>query len=305
MTVRGGVATCVVAVQLCGVFAGAGVAAAQDGDRCGRWSASTVASGYQMLENLAFDGRGGLLLSELPFSGSGGALQLLRAEGSRSIAAAVNTPGGIVVSGATAYVTTGSDIVGGLTGRASASIRAVDLDTGAVTTVADRLTAPNGLARLPDGGFVVSRDIGEPSTLTRIAPDGARTVLAPELTSTNGLAYDPARRKLFVSTTFDATTTLAAVDVDRPASPPARIAIPGFGPLNAADDLTVGRDGHVYLTLNLAGRVLRVDPATGRSCVITDGLPFVTSVRFGAGPGWDAESLYATSFSGTITRLRP
>ncbi|WP_280428138.1 SMP-30/gluconolactonase/LRE family protein [Nocardia brasiliensis] len=288
--------------------AATGSAVAEDGpaEGCARWASSTVASGYGILENLAFDGRGGMLLSEVPASGVGGALRRLGSDGSRTELAQASSPGGIVVSGATAYFTTGGSLSSGFAGRADGTIEALDLERGTVATVARGLTAPNGLALLPDGGFVVSRDLGSPNTLTRIDADGtgARPFVA-ELTSTNGLAYDGTRRKLFVSTTFEPVTTLAAVDLTRPDAEPARITVPGFGPLNAADDLTVGPDGAVYLALNAAGRVLRIDPDTARTCVVADGIPFATSARFGAGPGWDPGALYVTSFTGTITRLTP
>ncbi|MFI9508742.1 SMP-30/gluconolactonase/LRE family protein [Nocardia sp. NPDC052566] len=310
MVIRVAAAKGVLAVQLCLALAvaGAGAAVAEPDEvaGCGRWSATTVASGYSMLENLAFDGRGGMLLSELALSSSGGAVHVLRADGTRAVVASVNHPGGLVVSGGTAYVAAGGDFTLGGPGKSDGAIEAIDLDSGAVSTVASGLTAPNGLARLPDGGFVVSRDIGSPTTLTRVARDGSGAhTLAPGLTSTNGLAYDPVRRKLFVSTTFESVTTLAAIDIDHPDTPPARSTVPGFGLLNAADDLTVGSDGNVYLALNVAGRIVRVDPDTGSTCTIADGLPFATSARFGSGPGWDPGSLYVTSFLGTVTRLTP
>ncbi|MBF6124473.1 SMP-30/gluconolactonase/LRE family protein [Nocardia brasiliensis] len=230
--------------------AGTGSVVAQDGsvEGCARWASSTVAAGYGILENLAFDGRGGMLLSEVPASGVGGALRRLGSDGSRTELAQASSP----------------------------------------------------------GGFVVSRDLGSPNTLTRIDADGvgARPFVT-ELTSTNGLAYDGIRRKLFVSTTFEPVTTLAAIDLAQPDAAPARITVPGFGPLNAADDLTVGPDGAVYLALNAAGRVLRIDPDSARTCVVADGIPFATSARFGAGPGWDPGALYVTSFTGAITRLTP
>ncbi len=68
--------------------------------------------------------------------------------------------------------------------------------------------------------------------------------------------------------------------------------------------MTVGPDGMIYLAQNLAGRVLRVDPATGSSCVVGTGVPLTSSVEFG-GPGWDDNSLYATSFDGSVRKLTP
>ncbi|MFC9996030.1 SMP-30/gluconolactonase/LRE family protein [Nocardia sp. NPDC127526] len=273
---------------------------------CGVWAKSTIASGHGTLENLAFDGRGGLLLSELSLTGSGGALRRLTPDGALSTVAPIESPGGIVVSGATAYINSGNTLRSGLTDTPDGSIQSVDLTTGTVTTAASGLRMPNGLAQLPDGSFVVSRDLGSSTALTRIAADGTGAhPLAPDLTFTNGLAYDPSRRKLFVSTTFDSTTTIAAIAIDNPSAAPTRITLPGFGPLNSADDLTLGPDGAVYVTLNVAGQVVRVDPDTGHHCTIADNLPFATSVRFGQGPGWDPNSAYVTSFLGTVTRLTP
>ncbi|WP_069162373.1 SMP-30/gluconolactonase/LRE family protein [Nocardia altamirensis] len=308
MTVRRVAARGVLALSaVLAMATGAGVGAAEPGstDQCGRWTASTVSSGLGVLENLAFDGRGGLLLSEVPASGTDGALRRIRADGVREVLAFAGSPGGIVVSGSTAYFTNGGSLISGVAGRADGVIQALDLDRGTVSTVARGLVAPNGLAVLPDGGFVVSRDVGTPTTLTRVAADGSLAPLATDLTSTNGLAYDPNRRKLFVSTTFEPVSALAVLDMDRPDVAPVRITVPGYGPLNAADDLTVGPDGNVYLALNVAGRIVRVDPETGRSCTVAEDISFPTSARFGAGHGWDPRSLYVTSFAGTVTRLTP
>ncbi|MFB7722349.1 SMP-30/gluconolactonase/LRE family protein [Nocardia sp. NPDC056100] len=278
--------------------------AAPESTVCGMWTAATVASGFGSLENLAFDGGGGLLLSEISLTGSGGGLYRLTPDGTHTLAAAVESPGGIVVNAGKAYVNSGNTFASGVTNSPDGKIVSVDLATGTVTTVATGLHMPNGLAQLPDGGFAVSRDLGPDAVITRVAADGSGAhALAPGLNSTNGLAYDPVRRELFVSTTFDAVTAIAAIDIDRPDAAPRRITLPGFGPLNSADDLTVGPDGAVYVALNAAGQVVRVDPDAGTFCTIATGLPFVSSVRFGSGPGWDPNSLYATGFLGTVTRL--
>ncbi|MFG1782314.1 SMP-30/gluconolactonase/LRE family protein [Rhodococcus oryzae] len=294
-----GVAAVLVAVS------GPGVAAAAPG--CIPWTTERVAEGYGTLENLAFDGRGGLLLSETSLTGAVGAIRRLEANGSRSTAVPeVKAPGAIVVVGETAYFTTGNGFVSGLLGRGDGTIDALDLDTGAVTTVETGLTMPNGLAQLPDGDFVVSRDIGQSTGLTRV-PGSAElpSGFAPSLSSTNGLAYDEATRRLYVATTFNPVTTIAAVDIDHPDAPPRRFDLPGVGPINSADDLTVGPDGSVYVALNVAGTVVRLDPATGAQCTIVAGLPLISSVRFGSGPGWDPNALYATSFLGTVVKLTP
>ncbi|MFD4440032.1 SMP-30/gluconolactonase/LRE family protein [Nocardia sp. NPDC058519] len=272
---------------------------------CAPWAQHTVAAGYGILENLGFDGRGNLLLAQQSVTGSAGSLQRLGADGSTSVVVDdIDGPGAILVIGGIAYFTAGNSAASALTDRADGSIRALHLDTGAVTTVATGLTMPNGLAQLPNGDFVVSRDIGA-GTLTRVGADNTATPYAPSLSSTNGLAFDRPRNRLVVSTTFTPESVVAAVDYADSDSPPRQVVIPGAGPLNAADDLTVGPDGKAYVALNVAGRIEQVDLETGQTCPIADGLPLSSSARFGSGPGWDPNALYVTSFLGTVTRLTP
>ncbi|PKV98543.1 SMP-30/gluconolactonase/LRE family protein [Nocardia fluminea] len=272
---------------------------------CPQWTRHPVAAGYGILENLGFDGRGNLLLAEQSATGSTGTLQRLGADGSRSVAVTgVEGPGAIVAVGDTAYFTTGNSATSALTDRADGTIQALHLDSGAVRTVATGLTMPNGLAQLPDGDFVVSRDIGA-GTLTRVTTGNITTPYAPTLRSTNGLAFDTRRDRLIVSTTFNPASVIAAIDYRDPESPPLQAVIPGAGPLNSADDLTVAPDGKAYVTLNVAGSVQQVDLDTGQTCAIADNLPLSSSARFGAGPGWNPKSLYVTSFLGTVTELTP
>lgn len=272
---------------------------------CPSWTKSTVAKGYGLLENLAFDGQGSLLLSEGSLGGTPGGLRALSATGVRStVVANVASPGGIVVDGRTAYFNTGDGLASGFFNIADGTISKVDLDTGAVATVATGLVMPNGLTRLPGGDFVVSRDLGK-GTMTRVSPSGAKSSFAPAVTNSNGMAVDVARNQFYVVSTFNLTTDVYVVDLDDPAAKPRTIQIPGLGPLNSADDLTLGADGNLYVALNVAGSIVRVNPDTGAQCTLAKGLPFSSSLRFGAGPGWDPQSLYVTSFGGTVTRLTP
>ncbi|MEV6275159.1 hypothetical protein [Nocardia sp. NPDC051832] len=269
---------------------------------CGNWSRSVVASGYNMLEGLGFDGRGGLLLSDQSASGVGGAIRRLDAGGARSTVTMVDGPGAVLVSGDTAYYVSGLSLPSVLSGKTDGAIKAIDLDTGAISTVAANLRLPNGLAQLPSGDFVFTSDMG-PEQRVSLVRNGSYAGPFAALTSTNGVSYDAERRRLFVSTTFDPVTTIAMYDIDRPGADPTLFTLPGFGPLNGGDDLTVGPDGNVYLALSIGGKVVRLDPSTGASCTVADGLPLTTAVEFGSGPGWDPNALYATSYLGTVTKL--
>ncbi|MEV0251093.1 SMP-30/gluconolactonase/LRE family protein [Nocardia sp. NPDC050712] len=305
MRIRGNVAVSActaltgVALTLTG---GAPSAVAEPAAGCGAWTKTVVASGYNMLEGLGFDGRGGLLLSDQSATGVGGAIRRLDAGGARSTVTEVDGPGAVLVAQDTAYFVSGLSVPHVLAGKTDGSIKSIDLDTGAIATVAANLRLPNGLAQLPGGDFVFTSDMG-PDQRISLVRNGSYAGPFAGLTSTNGISYDPARRRLFVSTTFDPITTVAMYDVDRPGADPALFTLPGFGPLNGGDDLTVGPDGKVYLALSTGGKVVRLDPDTGASCTVADGLPLTTAVEFGAGPGWDPNALYATSYLGTVTKL--
>jgi sugar lactone lactonase YvrE len=272
---------------------------------CPAWTKSQVARGYSLLENLAFDGTGGMLLSESSAGGTPGGVRRLAADGTRStVVAPVTSPGGLVVDGNTLYFTSGNGLVSGLFNRPDGAINKVDLTTGATAVVATGLTMPNGMIQLPGGDLVVSRDLGKGS-MTRVTPAGVKTPFATQATSTNGMAVDAAAGEFYVDSTFNLKTQISVIALDAPHPTLRTITIPGLGPLNSADDLTRGPDGMLYVALNVAGKVVRVDPATGAQCTVASGVPLVSSVRFGAGPGWDPASLYATSFNGSVTRLTP
>lgn len=272
---------------------------------CGGWRADPVVAGMGPLENLAFDGRGGMLLSEQSaVDPAAGTVWTVRPDGSRTpLRERVPGPGGIVVRDGAAYVTTGNSAPSGLTGTPDGTIERIDLDTGRADTVARGLVMPNGLAPLSGGRWVVSRDLGSPTSMTVVGPDGDAAPFAPGITSTNGLAYDPASRALYVARTFDPVTTVERIPVDGSPTPPASYRFPGWGPANAADDLAVGSDGAVYVTHNVGARVVRIEPGTGATCVVADHLWLASSVRPGSGPGWDPHALYVTSLAGTVTAL--
>jgi hypothetical protein len=71
------------------------------------------------------------------------------------------------------------------------------------------------------------------------------------------------------------------------------------------DDLTIDSNGILYVAANLTGEVIRVDPASGKHCVIASGMQNTSSLKFGRGPGWRADSLYVTGFDGIVRELAP
>ena len=281
------------AVVVTGLLLGAATALAPTAgasSSCTPWSVSTVASGFGMLENLEFDGRGSMIVSETSPVGPG-ALRTVAPNGDR---------GTLVADVDTLYFTTGNSAAAGLLDTRTGTVGTIDLGTGVRSTYASGLAMPNGLARSESGDLFTTRNLGTLSGLTRVAVDGSVSTVRTDLGSANGIGIGEG--KIYVANTFDLETTLTVLDEKNPSGPAARIRIDGVGPLAMSDDLTVGDDGTVYLAQNLAGRVVRIDPESGASCVIATGVPLTSSVAFG-GAGFDEEALYATSFDGTVRKL--
>lgn len=267
---------------------------------CGTWTSSVVTTGAGMLENLEFDGNGSMVLSQSALIGPG-ALLKVAPDGTRTtLVGDVTGPGGLVAREGSVYFTTGNSTVSGLFGIADGSLRKVDVADGSVTTIADGLVMPNGLVQLDDNRFLTARTLTRPG-LTVVNSDGSSSIVREDLGTVDGLARSGST--IYVSTTFDMVTAVHILDANDLGGPVRTITLPGVGPANMADDLTVGPDGALYVAFNAGGKVVRVDPDSGSSCEIASGLPFTSAVKFGAGPGWDPNALYTTGFLGDVHRL--
>ena len=291
------------AIVVTGLLLGAATALAPTADAsssCTPWSVSTVASGFGMLENLEFDGRGSMIVSETSPIGPG-ALRTVAPNGDRgTLVADVESPGGLVRDGDTLFFATGNSAAAGLLDTRTGTVDTIDLGTGVRSTYASGLAMPNGLERSETGDLFTTRNLGSLPGLTRVAVDGSVSTVRTDLGSANGIGIG--NGKIYVANTFDLETTLTVLDEENPSGPSTRIRIDGVGPLAMSDDLTVGDDGTVYLAQNLVGRVVRIDPESGASCVIATAVPLTSSVAFG-GAGFDETALYATSFDGTVRKL--
>jgi DNA-binding beta-propeller fold protein YncE len=263
---------------------------------CAPWRVRTLLQGQGWLENLAFDGRGGITLSAL----ADGKLLLLSASGRLStLDGPVSAPGAQVRRGRVLSFVTGDAPSPAPVG----TVDRLDLRTGRRSTWAAGLTSPNGLAFLPNGDAIVSRTSGTGTGLTRIrARDPRHPQLGwAKLDDTNGLALDRARRKLYVARTLSADGEITVVQV----ADPRRTSVAGrLGPGVLPDDLTRDRRGVLYVAGFGSGAIHRLDPRTHRSCPIASGLEHPTSARFG-GPGRHVRHLYVTDAGGHLSELIP
>jgi hypothetical protein len=121
---------------------------------------------------------------------------------------------------------------------------------------------------------------------------------------TNGLAI--AGRQLYASVTLDLTSPVVRVPLDAPGTHTTVAQLSAFPTVyKGLDDLEAVGDTLV-VAANLAGELVRVDPGTGRSCVLVRGLITPTSVRrpVGFGSADPARELFVTEASGRILRVR-
>lgn len=271
---------------------------------CTPWAQRTVASGLAVLENLEFDGRGGMWLSSTTYNG----ILRLTPDGKTSVfLAGVKAPGGLRLRDGRLYFNTGNAFLSGIFGIPDGTLDYVDLRTGTRATATRGLTMPNGLVFLPNGDAVVSRDVGRGTGMTRIPADDTAhpQVRWVNLDDTNGMAVDPSGRWLYTVETFKWPSRVYRISIHDPSRVEVVAQLGWNGIPKGLDDMTIDGRGNLYIAANLAGQVIRVDPYTGSSCVIASGLWFPSSVKFGRGPGWSSHSLYVTGFDGRVRELTP
>src|SRR4051795_10020465 len=219
-------------------------------DPCAPWQQKTLKSGLGSLENLEFDGSGGLLLS----ASGPGAIERLTSDGTvTTLVPNVNAPGGQRVVGRMLYFNTGDAAQSGLTGTPDGTLDRFDLDTHVRSTFASGLTMPNGLAVLPNGDFVVSRDIGSGTGITRIPHDDPahpQTNWA-QIDDQNGMAVDPTGTYLYAVQTFTSDSAVLRIRIADPTDVKAVATLADPGP-KGLDDMTIDAHGILYVASNLS-----------------------------------------------------
>jgi hypothetical protein len=267
---------------------------------CTGWSAKTLASGLGSLENVEFDGQGGLILSASDHN----AVERLGRDGKvRTLVANVTSPGGLRVRAGVLYFNTGDSLATGALGRRDATLESLDLKSGRHTVVASGLPMANGLVFLPNGDALISRDVGGAPAITVIPKgDPAHSRGWAQTDDSNGMAVDPTGKFVYVNQTFKHDSPVLRI----PIADPSRIeVIARVGEAKGLDDMTIDRAGVLYLAANGTGEVLRLDPRSGASCTIAGGFRNTSAVKFGCGPGWPSSHLFVVGFDGVVRELTP
>jgi glucose/arabinose dehydrogenase len=268
---------------------------------CAPWTVTTLASGLGSLENLEPDGKDGLFLSA---SDQKAVLRLTRTGPPSTFAAGVTAPGGLRLRGRDLFVNTGDALAAGARGTADGAILRIDVPTRRRSTFATGLVMPNGLAFLPDGSAVTSRDVSglNPTGITRISNGRVQPSWTAQNDS-NGLAVDPTGTWLYTDETFTPQANVYRVQIAHPANRQLVTSLQGVGVFKGLDDLTISTSGVLYVAANLAGEVIRLDPRTKQSCVIARGLRNTSAVKQGRGRAFPSTRLYAVGFDGKVVEL--
>jgi hypothetical protein len=180
----------------------------------------------------------------------------------------------------------------------------VDLSLGASRVLLSGMPNPNFITALPSGGLLISDDTIEEILHT----DGATTSVWASLPSPNGMALAPDASVLYIATTFVTDPPLWRVPVGTDGTPGTAEVVTQFDTGSAPDGVAVSADGAVWVALNLANEIVRVDPQTGAAETFTTSVTTPASLAFGvdggAGGGFDPCSLYVTELYGdTVWRV--
>lgn len=171
----------------------------------------------------------------------------------------------------------------------------IDPATGEVDVIADGNAAgmedPNFVVTTPWGTILVSDDrVGE-DTIYEVTWEGDVSPWVTGVPTPNGMVFSLDNSTLYVATTFEeAGLWRVPVNAMGEADMPAKwVAFETKAP----DGVAIDSEGNVYVALNTAGEVAKVDPE-GNDTIVASGVRGAASLAFGQGD-FDPCSVYVTS----------
>ncbi|GAA1695154.1 SMP-30/gluconolactonase/LRE family protein [Fodinicola feengrottensis] len=244
-------------------------------------------------ENLEFDGQGGVWIANL----TGNRVERYSATGTLLSTVDVRAPGALRKGpDGLIYVNSGDDQSG------HAEIVRFDpahLDRPP-TTYATGLMNANGSGFDRAGNLYVADSNG---SVVRIRPGGAiDDKWTTPIPSADGVAI--AGGWLFTTSVLDPDSAVTRIPLSHPTDHQVVTKL-SAGTSKNPDDLTMGRDGQLLVAAWGSGELYRVNPWTGRTCLLLSGLDKPTSLRFARNFGSYApwRDLLVTESSGAILRL--
>lgn len=190
---------------------------------------------------------------------------------------------------------------GGYLAAMQSGLKAVDLETGAVTTIAAPEADKPGnrfndgkcdrRGRFWAGTMAIDTTHGHGS-LYRLDPDGRCTRMETGVTISNGLGWSPDDRRMYFTDSGTRTIYVYDYDIDTGAIANRRVFVKVPEKGGTPDGLTVDAEGYVWSAHWDGWCVTRYDPDGRIERVITMPVPRPTSCAFG---GPDLATLYITS----------
>ncbi len=183
-------------------------------------------------------------------------------------------------------------------GVADGGMVLVDPD-GTVTRIATGMESPNFVTVLPDDSLLVSDDFV--THIWHVTLDGQVTAVVDDVPSPNGMAFNLARDRLLVVSTFSPGGEITAFPVDAAGLPIAAEAqlLMENGVGLTQDGVALDAHDHLYVARNVAGQIVRHRAdGTGEPVVVAADLRTPASIAFGRAPDFDPCSIYVTELFG-------
>ncbi len=177
-------------------------------------------------------------------------------------------------------------------GIRTANLLLIDPADGGAEEVATGLGEPNFVVNTPWGTTLVSDDRPNEGSILEVDADGAVSVWSDEVPTPNGMVFSLDGSTLYVAATFqEAGLWRIPVSGGTAGSAEKWVAYETSAP----DGVAIDSEGNVYVALNTAGQIAKVDPE-GNSTTLADEMRGVgpASIAFGQGD-FDPCSLYVTS----------
>jgi gluconolactonase len=172
----------------------------------------------------------------------------------------------------------------------------IDPATGASERIATGLGRPNFVVTTPWDTMLVSDDDPGEETIDEVTWDGDVSTWVAGVPTPNGMVFSLDHRTLYVATTFEEPGLWRVpVSEDGQAGTPEKWIT--FENATTPDGVAIDSEGNVYVALNFAAQIAKVDPA-GNVTILAEDVESAASLAFGQGD-FDPCSLYVTSLFGT------
>lgn len=186
-------------------------------------------------------------------------------------------------------------------GIATGEVLLIEPADGSSEVITDTLDAPNFVVTTAWDTILVSDDSRGTSVIYEVTWDGEVSTWTDEVPTPNGMVFSLDGSTLYVATTFE-ETGLWRVPVSEAGEAGTAEKWIDFDSSTAPDGVAIDSEGNVYVALNTAGQIAKVDPA-GNATTLASGLNGPASLAFGQGE-FDPCSLYVTSlFSTQLSRV--